>query len=119
MTTATWPEILAASEKIHWRVEDLIGPDQTFDFDRPFLPESLARVRGLDFLTPREQLLLNQIRGHGYLYTFGLVEEFILQFVVDHARPGFGGDDYRDRSLLNFAEEEAKHIHLFKRFRAH
>ena len=34
-----------------------------------------------------EKLLLNQIRGHGYLYMFGLVEEFILPFVLDHARP--------------------------------
>ena len=26
------------------------------------------------------------------------------------------GDDWRIRALLNFAGEEAKHIHLFKRF---
>ena len=117
MTTFTWPEILAASEKVDWRVQDLMGPEHHFDFDKPFLPESLARVRRLEFLSPREQLLLNQIRGHGYLYTFGLVEEFILPFVVDQARAGFGGDTDRDRSLMTFAEEEAKHIQLFARFR--
>jgi len=48
---------------------------------------------------------------------FGLVEEFILPYVVDHARPQLSGDDYRVRALLQFAGEEAKHIHLFKRFR--
>jgi hypothetical protein len=48
---------------------------------------------------------------------FGLVEEFILPYVVDHARPQLSGDDYRARALLQFAGEEAKHIHLFKRFR--
>jgi hypothetical protein len=48
---------------------------------------------------------------------FGLVEEFILPYVVDHARPQLSGDDYRVRALLGFAGEEAKHIHLFKRFR--
>jgi hypothetical protein len=45
------------------------------------------------------------------------VEEFILPFVVDHARPQLQGDDYRVRALLQFAGEEAKHIHLFKKFR--
>jgi len=60
---------------------------------------------------------LNQIRGHEYLSVFGLVEEFILPYVVDYARLQLSGDDYRVRALLQFAGEEAKHIHLFKRFR--
>lgn len=113
----TYQATLAASEKINWRVEDIIGGERGLDFDKPFLPESLARVEPLSFLTPTEKLTLNQIRGHGYLYTFGLVEEFILPFVLDHARPRLRGDDYRVRALLRFAGEEAKHIHLFKRFR--
>jgi hypothetical protein len=108
---------LAASEKIGWKVEDLIGGDKPLDFTKPFMPESLAQVKQLSFLTPEEQLTLNQIRGHEYLAMFGLVEEFILPYVVDHARPQLSGDDYRTRALLQFAGEEAKHIHLFKRFR--
>src|SRR5262249_24107787 len=80
--------------------------------------ESFARVESMDFLTKEEQLLLNQIRGYGYLYTFGLVEEFILPFVLDHARPQLNEDDYRTRALLRFAGEEAKHIQLFKEFAA-
>jgi hypothetical protein len=81
------------------------------------MPESLAQVRKLSFLSPEEQRTLNQIRGHEYLAMFGLVEEFILPYVVDHARPQLSGDDYRVRALLQFAGEEAKHIHLFKSFR--
>jgi hypothetical protein len=81
------------------------------------MPESLAQVKQLSFLTPEEQLTLNQIRGHEYLAMFGLVEEFILPYVVNHARSQLSGDDYRVRALLQFAGEEAKHIHLFKRFR--
>ena len=46
----------------------------------------------------------------------GLVEEFILPFVLDHARPQLNGDDFRVRALLGFAGEEAKHIQLFKSF---
>jgi hypothetical protein len=110
---------LAAAERIHWRVEDLIGPGKQLDFAKSFLPETFVRAESLPFLSARDKLVLNQIRGHGYLSIFGLVEEFILPFVMDHARPQLdGGDDHRVRALLEFAVEEAKHIHLFKRFRA-
>lgn len=115
----SYQAILAASERINWRVEDLIGGDHRLDFTKPFLPKSLARTEALDFLTPGEQRALNQIRGHCYLYVFGMVEEFILPFVLDHARMQLSGDDFRVRAFLGFAEEEAKHIHLFKQFRAH
>lgn len=113
----TYPETLAASQKVDWRIEDIIGGDKRLDFTRRFVPESLARVEALDFLTPDERRTLNQIRGNAYLCIFGLVEEFILPFVLDHARPQLDEDDYRTRALLQFAGEEAKHIHLFKRFR--
>lgn len=116
-TNFTYASALAASQRINWRVEDIIGGEKRLDFDRPFMPETLARIAPLDSLSPREKLLLNQIRGHGYLYQFGLVEEFILPFVLDHARPRLGGDAARCRAFLQFAGEEAKHIDLFKRFR--
>ena len=108
---------LTASQKVNWRVEDIIGGDKRLDFSKPFMPESLARVELLDFLSADEKRTLNQIRGNAYLCIFGIVEEFILPFLMDHARPLLRGDDYRVRALLQFAGEEAKHIHLFKRFR--
>ena len=108
---------LRASDSIHWRIEDIIGGDRRLDFTKPFMPESLARVEALTFLTSDEKQILNQIRGNAYLSIFGLVEEFILPFVLDHARSQLQGDDYRVRALLQFASEEAKHIQLFKRFR--
>lgn len=113
----TYRETFAAAEHERWRVEDLIGGDRRLDFGRPFLPESLARTSQLEFLDDAERRTLNQVRGHAYLSIFGLVEEFILPFVLDHARSRLGGDDYRVRALLQFAGEEAKHIHLFKCFR--
>jgi hypothetical protein len=109
-------DVLAASSRAAWQIDDVIGPGAALDFTRPFLPDSLARTAGLEMLSPRERTLLNQIRGHEYLCIFGLVEEFILPFVLDHARPQLSGDDWRVRALLQFASEEAKHIHLFKRF---
>jgi hypothetical protein len=113
----SFKDCLARSERINWRVEDLIGGDKRLDFSKPFLPESLARTAGLGFLTADEKRTLNQIRGHAYLTIFGIVEEYILPFVLDHARPYVTGEDYRARAFLAFAEEEAKHIHLFRQFR--
>jgi hypothetical protein len=108
---------LADSLKIGWKVDDLIGGDKRLDFGRPFLPESLARVRGLTSLSAQEQLWLNQIRGNSYLYLFSFVEEYILPFVLDEARSVLpGGDAAEVHALTTFAEEEAKHIHLFRRF---
>jgi para-aminobenzoate N-oxygenase AurF len=115
-TNYNYQETLAASVKGNWRIEDIIGGDKRLDFTKPFMPESLARVNRLDFLSEEEKILLNQIRGFGYLYTFGVVEEFILPFVLDHVRPHLNEDDYRTRALLQFASEEAKHIQLFKKF---
>jgi hypothetical protein len=113
----TYQSALAASAGIGWRIEDIIGGDKRLDFTKPFMPESLARVEQLTFLTADEKRVLNQIRGNTYLCIFGLVEEFILPFVMDYTRPQLQSDDYRVRALLQFASEEAKHIQLFKRFR--
>ena len=118
MATYTYESTLATAQKVNWKIEDIIGGDKRIDFTKPFMPEALAGVRALDFLSKGEQRTLNQIRGLGYLVMFGLVEEFILPFVLDHARPRLAGDNYRTRALIQFASEEAKHIQLFKRFRA-
>lgn len=109
---------LQNSLRIKWQIEDLIGGDKVLDFSRAFLPEALAATATLPGLDGHEKTLLNQIRGHNYLYLFGLVEEFILPFVLDHVRSRLQAPDIETRALLNFAAEEAKHIDLFKRFRA-
>ena len=113
----SYQSTLVASQRANWKIEDIIGGEKRLDFTKPFMPESLARVEALSFLTESQKRILNQIRGNSYLSIFGVVEEFILPFLLDHARPQLQGDDYRVRALLQFAGEEAKHIHLFKRFR--
>ena len=107
---------LASSLRAQWQLDEVLRRDQDLDFSRNFLPESLARTAVLDGLNPFEKRILNQISAHQYLGIFGVVEEFILPFLLDHARPSFREDDWRIRAILNFASEEAKHIHLFKRF---
>jgi hypothetical protein len=112
-----YPAILAASTRAAWQINDVIGPGAELDFARPFLPESLARTAPLTMIAGKERLALNHIRAHDYLCLFGLVEEFILPFLMDHIRSELpNADDDRVRAMLNFAAEEAKHIQLFKRF---
>jgi hypothetical protein len=107
---------LATSLRAQWKLDDVLRENQELDFSRNFMPESLARTEAVTSLNPFEQRVLNQISAHQYLSIFGVVEEFILPFLLDHARPHLLGDDWRVRAILNFASEEAKHIHLFKRF---
>ncbi|MCL6728558.1 diiron oxygenase [Sphingomonas hankyongi] len=107
---------LASSLRAQWQLDDVLAANQDLDFSRNFMPESLARTAALTSLSADEQRTLNQISAHQYLSIFGIVEEFILPFLFDHARPALRGDDWRVRALLNFASEEAKHIHLFKRY---
>ena len=109
-------DVLSASTRAAWEIADVLPEGAVLDFSRRLLPENVARTGAIAFLSEDERRVLNQIRGHEYLTLFGLVEEFILPFVLDHARPQLNGDDHRVRALLNFAGEEAKHIHLFKLF---
>ncbi len=109
---------LASSLRAQWQLDDVLRTDQDLDFSRNFMPESLSRTAAVTSLNPFEQRTLNQISAHQYLTIFGIVEEAILPFLLDHARPHLMEDDWRVRALLNFAGEEAKHIHLFKRYHA-
>lgn len=109
-------DTLAASQKVNWQIEDIIGGDKKLDFTKRFMPESLARVEQLPFLNEVERLILNQIRGNTYLSIFVIVEEFIVPFVLDHIRPSIDQDDDRSAAFLQFLGEEVKHIKLFKTF---
>jgi hypothetical protein len=112
-----YPAILAASNRAAWQIDEVIRPGAQFDFAKPFMPESLAQTAGLDMLSDEEKLTLNHIRAHDYLSIFGLVEEFILPFLMDHVRPSLpDADEVKVRAMMQFAAEEAKHIQLFKRF---
>ena len=113
--TYDYRSVLETSQRVNWKLEEVIK-GRTLDFARPFLPDSLAGLSSIRCLSAKEKLKLNQIRGFTYLYLFGLVEEYILPSVIDHTRDRVNGDDEERRALLRFAEEEAKHIQLFKWF---
>lgn len=112
----TYENVLASSLRAQWELDDVLRADQELDFTRNFMPEALARTAAAPGLNADERRTLNHISAHQYLHYFGVVEQFILPFVLDHARPMLNQDDFQVRALLNFAGEEAKHVHLFRRF---
>jgi hypothetical protein len=112
----TYKATLEAAHKVTWRIEDIIGDDKRLDFSKPFLPESLVDVEPITCLNPAEKIILNQIRGNSYLYLFGVVEEFIVPLVLQHIQQIGTEDIVATQAYLCFAEEEGKHIHLFRRF---
>ena len=116
VTQYDYQDTIVAAQKVNWRIEDIIGGEKKLDFSKRFMPEALARVEKLPFLNQEEKRVLNQIRANTYLTVFGIVEEFIVPFVLDHVRPSLNGDDWRVRAFLQFVGEEVKHIQLFKVF---
>jgi hypothetical protein len=111
-----YEQVLNRAAKVNWRIEDIIGGDKRLDFSRRFMPEVLARVNEISCLNEAEKLILNQIRGNSYLHLFGLIEEFIVPSVLDHVKTTGLADIMATQALLHFAEEESKHIRLFRRF---
>lgn len=111
-----YAQSLNRAVKVNWQVEDIIGGDKRLDFSKRFMPEVLARVNEIACLNEAEKLVLNQIRGNSYFHMFGLVEEFIVPCVLDQVKTTGLSDIEATQALLHFAEEESKHIRLFRRF---
>lgn len=113
----TYANCIANSEKIAWKLDDIFPSDTELDFTMPFLPEELALVDDIEFLSDDEKKKLNHISGNTYLHLFGFVEEYILANTVQYANAEMYGDRDAVRALCRFADEEAKHMLLFARYR--
>jgi len=116
--TMGFAENLQRATKVNWSIDAIIGGEHHLDFSKPFLPDALARVDGIGCLNLEEKRILNQIRGNSYLHIFALVEEFILPTVLGQVEMNGLDDITAAQALLHFAEEESKHIRLFRRFAA-
>lgn len=111
-----YEQSLLRANKVNWKIEDVIGGDKHLDFTKRFMPESLVRINPITCLNETEKLILNQIRGNSYLHLFGLVEEFIVPCIINHVKTTGLADITAAQALLHFAEEESKHIRLFRCF---
>jgi hypothetical protein len=115
MNTLSFASILKDSERARWSLEEVTSQLHTIDFQRPFLPERMVHHRPGQ-LDPMTDLVLNQIRAHSYLRWLALIERFILPFAMQHAAKSLHGSHERLLALMQFGEDEAKHIALFERF---
>ena len=113
----SYADCIANSEKVAWRLDDVLRVDTELDFNRPFLPEQLALVDDIPFLNGDEKKQLNQISSNTYLHLFAFVEEYVLATIVQHANAEMFGDRDAVRALCRFADEEAKHMLMFSRYR--
>lgn len=115
--TANYPDIVAASEKVAWQVDEVFG-GRLFDATKPMIPASWVGTSALDFLDVDEQRSLNHIRAFSYPHLFGNYEEFIPISLNEIAQQSWHDERMRLRALVRFGEEEMKHQQLFERAEA-
>jgi hypothetical protein len=108
-----YQHLLENSQRVNWRLEDLLGEGRRLDFTRPFLPETFAQTEPLGFLSAAEKLKLNQVRARGYLALFELVEAFVMPFISGQSNYEKEADPFRAPALRHFVDEEQKHRELF------
>jgi hypothetical protein len=116
MRSYSYASIISDSQRARWNLDEVAADVHSLDFRQPFLPDKLVHVDPLEYLDPTAKLALNHIRAHSYLRMFALVERFILPFVMMHAAKAMQASAERLLALMQFGEEEAKHIALFERF---
>lgn len=112
----TYESCIALSERVAWKIADILPSGARLDFTKKFLPDSLVGASDIGFLSDDEKLRLNQIRGNSYAYLFGFVEEYIIAMATKHATAEVFGDLSALRALLRFSEEEVKHQQVFQLF---
>ena len=113
--TERYATCVAASKRIRWDIDRDVIRGREFDFSKHFLPDGLARIARLEFLTAAEQVRLSQIQGRTYANMFGLVERFIGIKMLELSRDHWYGDQVALEALVRFTDEELKHQELFRR----
>lgn len=106
---------IEASDRVRWHIDRDVIRGRRFDLGRRFLPESLARIGGLDFLNADQQRLLNQVQGRTYANMFGCVERFIGAKMLQITEQHWLGNQVALQALVGFVGEELKHQELFRR----
>lgn len=112
----SYASIIRDANKARWAIDDVLACVHDIDFSRDLLPEPLVHVAPLALPDPEARRHANQIRAHSYLQLFALTERFILPFVMVHAGRALHASTEELLALMQFGEEEAKHIALFERF---
>jgi hypothetical protein len=116
MVDATrYARCIEVSKRVRWDIDRDVLRGRKLDFSKKFLPDGLALVDRLPFLSAGERRLLSQVQGRSYANIFGLVERFIGAKVLDVSRDHWLGDQLALEALVRFTDEEIKHQELFRR----
>jgi hypothetical protein len=107
---------IQSSERVSWRIDDLLPKDTVLDFSRRFLSDALTGTEGISCLSAEEKLALNQIRSNSYAHLFLFLEEYAVALASQRAGLELHGNPTHMRALLRFSEEEIKHQQLFSRY---
>lgn len=121
-TTSTpasrYARCIAASRRVRWEIDADVIRGRDFDYERPFLPDSLSLAARLPFLDATQARFFSQVQGRTYANMFGLVERFIGAKIVEVTRDHATGDQVAMQALVRFTDEELKHQELFRRLDA-
>lgn len=107
---------LKNSEKVSWKISDLLPDDFIINFDKNFVPDNLCHINQFSFLSDSSKKDLNHIWAASYLNIFAFVEEYITLFTLNLASLARFSESHRLRALLRFSEEEVKHQILFRNY---
>lgn len=109
-------ECIKNSEKVNWRISDLLPKDRKLDMSTAWLAPTLTLENKMPFLSDDEKLKFNHIKSASYANLFAFVEEYITAEIVNAAQEITFDNNNRLRALLRFSEEEVKHQTLFLQF---
>jgi hypothetical protein len=115
LDTQRYAKCIEVSKRVRFDIERDVIRGRKLDFAAKFLPDGLARMDKLAFLTEGERRFASQIQGRTYANMFGLVERFIAPKVLEVSRQHALGDQTAFEALVRFTDEELKHQELFRR----
>ena len=110
---AEYARCVRNSERVAWRLDQVLPPGVEIDLGRATLPGGLTQVERLCDLDGSQQRLLSQIMGHAYVNLFAFIEEYIVAQATRQAHAELFGSLDIMRALLRMADEEIKHQQLF------
>jgi hypothetical protein len=115
LDTRRYARCIEGSKRVRWEIERDVIRGRNLDFSSKFLPDGLAKMGHLDFLTEAERRFASQIQGRTYANMFGLVERFIAPKILEVSRNHWLGDQTAFEALVRVTDEELKHQELFRR----
>jgi len=115
LDTRRYARTIEASKRVRWDIDHDVLRGRCFDLREEFMPDGLALIDELEFLSADERRFLGQVQGRTYANMFGLVERFIGAKMMEVGREHALGDQTALEAIVRFTDEELKHQELFRR----